>query len=48
MMFLFAAPEKLDMVKEKLSPVLGEDHLIIGTEITADKALRNFLSAIGR
>ncbi|MBD5402887.1 hypothetical protein HDR58_08845 [bacterium] len=48
MMFLFAAPDKLDMVKEKLSPVLGENHLIIGTEITADKALRRFLSAIGR
>lgn len=48
MMFLFAAPDKLDMVKEKLAPVLGEQHLIIGTEITADKALRRFLSAIGR
>lgn len=48
MMFLFASPDKLDMVKEKLAPVLGEQHLIIGTEITADKALRRFLSAIGR
>lgn len=48
MMFLFAAPEKLDIVKEKLSPVLGEKKLIIGTETTANKALRRFLSAIGR
>lgn len=48
MMFLFAAPEKLDIVKEKLSPVLGEEHLIIGDDITADKAIRKFLSAIGR
>jgi len=48
MMFLFAAPDKLDVVKEKLSPVLGEDKLIIGTETTANKALRRFLNAIGR
>lgn len=48
MMFLFASPEKLDLVKEKLTPVLGEDHLIIGTDTTANKALRRFLTAIGR
>lgn len=48
MMFLYAEPEKLDMVKEKLTPVLGEDHLIIGTEMTSNKALRRFLNAIGR
>lgn len=48
MMFLFAAPEKLDLVKEKLSPVLGETHLIIATETTSNKALRRFLTAIGR
>ncbi len=48
MMFLYAAPEKLDMVKEKLTPVLGEDHLVIGTELTSNKALRKFLTAIGR
>lgn len=48
MMFLYAEPEKLDFVKEKLSPVLGENHLIIGTEMTSNKALRKFLNAIGR
>ena len=48
MMFLFAEPEKLDNVKEKLAPVLGEDKLIIGTETTASKSLRKFLNAIGR
>lgn len=48
MMFLFAAPEKLDLVKEKLSPVLGETHLIIAPETTSNKALRRFLTAIGR
>ena len=48
MMFLFADPEKLDLVKEKLTPVLGERNLIIGTEVASNKALRKFLSAIGR
>lgn len=48
MMFLYAEPEKLDFVKEKLTPVLGENHLIIGTEMTSNKALRKFLNAIGR
>lgn len=48
MMFLFAAPEKLDVVKEKLTPVLGEKNLVIGTETTSNKALRKFLTAIGR
>ena len=48
MMFLFAAPEKLDVVKERLTPVLGEKDLIIGTEANSNKALRNFLTSIGR
>lgn len=48
MMFLFAAPEKLDLVKEKLTPVLGETNLVIGTEVASNKALRKFLTAIGR
>jgi hypothetical protein len=48
MMFLFAAPSKLDLVKEKLSPVLGEQHLIIGNDVTSSKSLRSFLTAIGR
>ena len=48
MMFLYASPDKLDFVKEKLSPILGESNLIIATHTTANKVLRQFLSAIGR
>lgn len=48
MMFMYAHPSKLNMVKEKLTPVLGESHLIIGYETASNKALRNFLNAIGR
>lgn len=48
MMFLFAHPQKLDMVKEKLSPVLGEQKLVISPEENADKSLRKFLTAMGR
>lgn len=48
MMFLFAHPQKLDMVKEKLTPVLGESNLIISPEENADKSIRKFLKAIGR
>ena len=48
MMFLYAEPEKLDLVKEKLTPVLGEKNLIIGTETTAFKSLRKLLDALGR
>ena len=48
MMFLFAHPKKLDMVKEKLNPVLGEKKLILSPEQNADKALRSFINALGR
>lgn len=48
MMFLFAHPQKLDFVKEKLAPVLGEQKLVISTEENADKSLRKFFAAIGR
>jgi hypothetical protein len=48
MMFLYAKPEKLDLVKEKLNPVLGENKLIIGNEVASNKSLRRFLNAIGR
>ncbi len=48
MMFLYASPAKLDLVKEKLSPVLGENKLIIGNEVTTGKSMRRFLNAIGR
>ena len=48
MMFVYAHPQKLDMVKEKLTPVLGEKKLIIANEENTDKSQRRFLSAIGR
>ena len=48
MMFLFAHPQKLDLVKEKLSPILGETKLVISPEQNADKALRRFIEALGR
>ncbi|MBP3925110.1 VWA domain-containing protein [bacterium] len=48
MMFLGAHPAKLDMVKEKLNPVLGETKLIVAPEQNTDKAIRNFLHALGR
>ncbi len=48
LLFAFAHPEKLDMVKEKLGPVLGEKHLLIATEQMANKISTKFLSAIGR
>ncbi len=48
MMFVYAHPEKLDLVKTKLNPVLGEKKLIVANETNVDKANRRFLEAIGR
>lgn len=48
MMFVYAHPEKLDLVKTKLNPVLGETKLIVANEQNVDKANRRFLEAIGR
>ena len=48
MMFLYAHPAKLDLAKEKLTPVLGEKKLIISTEQNIDKQVRKFLNALGR
>lgn len=48
MMFLFAHPQKLDMVKEKLITILGEQKLILAPEQNAEKSLRKFINAIGR
>lgn len=48
MAFLFAHPQKLDNVKEKLTPILGETKLIISPEQNVDKATRKILEAIGR
>lgn len=48
MMFVYAHPERLDMAKEILNPVLGEKKLIVANEQGAQKAQRKFLEAIGR
>ena len=48
MMFVYAHPEKLDLVKTKLNPVLGETKLIVANEQNAQKAQRRLLDAIGR
>ena len=48
MAFVYAHPQKLDMVKSKLNPILGEEKLILSPEVNADKVINNFLSAIGR
>lgn len=48
MMFLFAHPSKLDLVKQKLTPILGEKHLIVAPAETVDKTPTRFLHAIGR
>ena len=48
MMFVYAHPEKLDFVKTKLTPVLGEKKLIIVNEQTVAKSQRKLLEAIGR
>ena len=47
-MFMYASPEKLDLVKTKLNPVLGEKKLIIANSANADKVNRRFITAIGR
>ena len=48
MMFVYAHPEKLDLVKTKLNPVLGETKLVVANEQNAQKAQRRLLEAIGR
>lgn len=48
MAFLYAHPQKLDFVKDKLSPVLGEKNLIVATEQNTDAAIKNFINALGR
>lgn len=48
MMFVYAGPEKLDLVKTKLSPILGETRLVIANEAMVNKSNTRFLKAIGR
>ena len=40
MFFAFAHPQKLDLVKSKLAPVLGENKLVISTEQNIDKSIK--------
>ena len=46
--FMYAHPSKLDLVKEKLGPVLGENKLTIASEENADKNVSKILKAMGR
>lgn len=48
MFFAFAHPQKLDYVKTKLSPVLGESGLILSTEQNIDKSINKYLISIMR
>lgn len=48
MMFVYAGPEKLDLVKTKLSPILGETKLVVANEAMINKSNTRFLRAIGR
>ena len=48
MMFLYAHPSKLDLVKDKLSPILGENKLIVSPKQNCDKAVRQFVHALDR
>ncbi len=48
MTFLWVEPKMLDMVKTNLAPVLGENQLIISTELTIDKASGKILKSLGR
>lgn len=48
MMFAFADPQKLDEVKTKLNPILGENKLILVNEVNLQKSNNKFIKAIGR
>lgn len=48
MMFVYAHPQKLDLVKTKLTPILGENKLIVANEQTVSNSQRKLLDAIGR
>ena len=48
MLFAYAHPEKLDLVKTKLTPVLGEKKLILVNEASLNNSQRKLLNAIGR
>lgn len=48
MMFLFAHPQKLDIVKSELDNVLGERKLIVAPEQSVNRIRNKFLYAIGR
>ena len=48
MMYAYAHPQKLEQVKESLTPVLGNKKLVLVNEVTVSKSPTQFLYAIGR
>jgi hypothetical protein len=48
MMFAYAHPQKLELVKDSIGSVLSNQKLILVNEVTATKAPTQFLKAIGR
>lgn len=48
LMFAYAHPQKLELVKDSLGTVLGNQKLVLVNEITAAKSTAQFLKAIGR
>ena len=48
LVFLYASPNKLDDVRQKLIPVLGEKYLIVAQEENVEQSIRKFSETIGR
>ncbi len=46
--FLYAHPQKLDVVRQSILPVMGDKNLILASEENVDLAIRKILEAIGR
>lgn len=46
--FLYAQPQKLDEVRQKLVPVMGQKQLIIASEENVEHSLRKFSQMVGR
>lgn len=47
-MFAYAHPQKLELVKDSLGDVLGNQKLVLVNEVTVNKSPTQFLNAIGR
>lgn len=48
MMFAYAHPQKLELVKDSLENVLGNKKLVLVNEVTVSKSPTQFLNAMGR